>query len=234
MQRTNNVLITGANRGIGLEFTRQYIAAGWRVHATCRNPSRAHELNRMVIESGKLLSVHQLDVTAWNDITQINGILMGKPLDMLINNAGVLGPKLQNFGNTDIDSWIYSMKVNAIAPLKLTENLIANLVLSPSPVVVNLTSKMGSISENTTGKYYIYRSTKSALNAVIHNMALDLSPKGIIVIAIHPGWVRTDMGGENAELNVGQSVTKMRSVIERVTITDSGKFLDLNGTTISW
>ena len=234
MLKSNSVLITGASRGIGLEFARQYIQAGWRVYATCRYPERAYDLNQLAVSSSKNIIIHQLDVTNGNHITTLKKLLHQQPLDVLINNAGVLGPKQQNFGNTDVDAWAHTMRVNAIAPLKIMEAFIDNVAASERRLIVNLTSRMGSITANNSGDYYIYRSSKAALNAVIRNAALDLTNKGITVVALHPGWVRTDMGGAIAEIEVTQSVTCLLTVINQIEAKDNGKFFDLNGFIIPW
>lgn len=230
----NTVLITGANRGIGLEFTRQYLQASWRVYATCRNPERAVDLKKLASAASNSLTILPLEVTNAQHLAAIKTALLGQPLDILINNAGVLGPKQQGFGITDIDAWDYVLRVNAIAPLKILEALVDNLANSNRRLVVNLTSRMGSIADNRSGDYYLYRSSKAALNAVMRSAALDLAPQGITVVAIHPGWVRTDMGGNEAEIEVTQSVSKMLSVIGQIATNDSGKFFDFNGMTLPW
>jgi len=228
------VLITGASRGIGLEFVRQYAQAGWRVYATCRNPERAQELTRLAAASHDSVSVHSLDVTDSRHIDAVREMLQGLPLDVLINNAGVLGPKLQGFGHIDVDAWMYTMRVNAIAPLKLIDALVESLASGERRLVANLSSRMGSITDNGSGGYYIYRSSKAALNAVVRNAALDLAPRGIMVVALHPGWVRTDMGGLAGELDPVHSVERMRTLLDRVRSADSGGFFDLDGTSIPW
>jgi NAD(P)-dependent dehydrogenase (short-subunit alcohol dehydrogenase family) len=234
MQRASKVLVTGASRGLGLEFVRQYAQAGWRVHATCRSPERAQDLNRLAEASHGSVTVHVLDVTEAKHIKAIREMLQGQPLDMLINNAGVLGPKLQEFGHTDVDAWVYTLRVNAIAPLKLIEALVDNLVIGERRLVVNLTSRMGSIADNSSGGYYIYRASKAALNAVVRNAALDLAPRKVTVVALHPGWVRTDMGGPDAKLDPVRSVEYMRTALDRMKLADSGGFFDLDGTPIPW
>lgn len=234
MHRVNSVLITGANRGIGLEFARQYTQAGWRVYATCLNPRRAHDLNQLAAQGSELVSVHQLDVTNKVHREAIKDMLTGVALDILINNAGVLGAKFQEFGHSEESAWLHAMHVNAIAPIKMIEVLVDNIAMSERRLVVNITSRMGSMAENQTGGYYLYRSSKAALNALVHNVAIDLMPKGIKVIALHPGWVRTDMGGIGAEIEVTHSVASMMTVLDNLGIDDSGGFFDLNGATIPW
>jgi NAD(P)-dependent dehydrogenase (short-subunit alcohol dehydrogenase family) len=234
MQTTRRVLITGTSRGIGLEMARQFAEAGWRVHATCRQPERARELARFAAGSQDSVSIHPLDVTEPRQIEAMAAALAAAPLDLLINNAGVLGPAHQGFGHTDVDVWLYTLYVNAVAPLKLMEALAENLAAAERGLVANVSSKMGSMSANDSGGFYIYRSAKAALNAVVRSTALDLAERGILVVALHPGWVRTDMGGPGAELAPAESVARMREVLQRIGPADSGRFFDTDGTTIPW
>lgn len=233
MENRRSIIVTGANRGIGFEFVRQYAQAGWRVYAGCRNPERAHDLNRLAA-SNPDLSVHPLDVTDPRHIHAMSMVLGESPLDLLINNAGVLGPTEQGFGHTDTDAWSYTFKVNAIAPLKLTEALVENLALAERPLVAVLSSRMGSVTDNDSGGYYIYRSSKAALNAVVKSAALDLTRRGITIVALHPGWVRTGMGGADAEIEAEESVNHLKALLERMQPTDTGRFFDLSGEELPW
>jgi len=234
MKTCSSVMITGASRGIGLEFARQYVQDGWRVYATCRNPERALDLNRLAADHRDRLSVHPLDVTESRHIDAMSLVLGKTSLDLLINNAGMLGPAEQGFGHTDTDAWTYTLKVNAIAPLKLTEALADNLAKSQRPLAVVLSSRMGSIADNDSGGYYIYRSSKAAVNAVVKSAALDLAERGILVLAVHPGWVRTDMGGPQAEIDAVDSVSRLRTLFERVNARDTGRFFDISGEELPW
>ena len=234
METKGSVLITGTSRGLGLEFVRQYVQEGWRVYATCRSPERALELARLAGEHRDTLSLHPLDVSEPRHIRALQQVLAGEPLDLLINNAGVLGPKDQGFGHTDADAWLYTLRVNTIAPLKMIEAFADNLEAGGHKLAATVTSRMGSIGDNDSGGYYIYRSSKAAANAVVKSAALDLQERGITVVALHPGWVRTDMGGSEAELEAEQSVRLMRGVLERMEPGDSGGFFDLDGGAIPW
>ena len=227
------VLITGASRGIGIELVRQYAQAGWRVYATCRSPERAMDLSRLAAANQGSVTVQPLDVTEPRHLQALRATLSDIPLDLLINNAGVLGPPVQGFGDTDIDAWVYALRVNAIAPIKLMECLADNLAAC-NGVAANLSSKMGSISENSSGGYYIYRSSKAALNAVVKSAALDLARRGIVVVALHPGWVRTTMGGPEAPLDAMESVMRLRRILDRLGPADSGRFFDIDGTPVPW
>lgn len=234
MATSGRVLITGASRGIGLEFVRQYVQAGWRVYATCRSPERALDLNRLAASNHEMVSVHPLDVTDPAQIESISDVLGDQALDLLINNAGVLGPKNQGFGHTDPDAWVYTFRVNAIAPLKLLEALVDNLAADGGGLVATVSSKMASVEDNDSGGYYIYRSSKTAVNAVLKSAALDLAERDITVVALHPGWVRTAMGGPDAEIDAVESVAQMRKILDDAGPADRGRFIDLDGSTIPW
>lgn len=230
----DTVLITGANRGIGLEMARQYAAAGWRVHACCRQPERALDLNRLAAGSSGRLTVHPLDVTNAGQIAALPSILGDEPLDLLINNAGIYGQDDARFGNTDVRAWLQTFQVNAIAPLKVMEALVEPVARSRRRVMACMSSKMGSMADNRSGGSYVYRSSKAALNAVVMSAAVDLRHRGITVVALNPGWVKTDMGGPNAEIGVTESVGALRAILDGVGPSDSGRFIDVDGATIPW
>lgn len=230
----DNVLVTGANRGIGLEMARQYASAGWRVHACCRQPERAPELSRLAAASAGQVSIHPLDVTNPAQIAALPAVLGREPLDLLINNAGVYGPDDAGFGNTDVRAWLEIFHVNAIAPLKIMEALVEPVARSRRRVMACVSSKMGSMADNRSGGSYLYRSSKAALNAVVMSAAVDLRPRGITVVALNPGWVKTDMGGPNAEITVAESVGALRAILDHVGPADGGRFIDVDGTTIPW
>jgi NAD(P)-dependent dehydrogenase (short-subunit alcohol dehydrogenase family) len=229
------LLITGANRGIGLEFAKQYAEAGWRIFACCRNPDKADALKQLALQHTSSLSMHTLDVAKFDQIEKLAIELANQKIDLLLNNAGIY-PDTGNigFGTTDYEVWINAFRVNSMAPLKITETFVSQVASSQQKKVVSITSKMGSISDNTSGGSYLYRSSKTALNMVVKNLSIDLTPRGIITAVLHPGWVQTDMGGPNALITVQQSVTGMRRVIEQLTLTNSGKFYDYEGKEIPW
>lgn len=234
IQTVHTTLITGCNRGIGLELVRQYAQAGWRVFATCRNPKGAYSLTAIAAGSQGRVTVHRLDVTRAEDLDGVVAALGPTPLDLLINNAGTAGQPNSPFGCTDVGAWGEAFRVNAIAPLKLMEAFVTAVGKSRGRLIVCLGSKMGSIAGNNSGGSYVYRSSKAALNAVVRTAALDLKPKGITVVAIHPGWVKTDMGGANAQIGVADSVRRLRELLERVSLADSGSFLNFDGSLIPW
>lgn len=231
----NTVLITGANRGIGLEFARQYAADGWQVVACCRQPQQAEALNRLADQYKDRFSIHRLDVRELTEIDQLSHKLQDLPIDILINNAGVY-PHAQNgeFGRISYDDWMEAFRVNTFAPLKMVEALVEQIACSQLKIVATITSKMGSIADNQRGGSYIYRSSKAAVNMVVKSLAVDLQPRGIIAVLLHPGWVQTDMGGRDALISTKQSVTGMKSILDRVTHSDTGKFIAYDGQHIPW
>ncbi len=230
-----NLLITGANRGIGLEFARQYTAAGWRVFACCRTPDKAAALKQLTSDHPGLLSVHALDVADFEQIDRLATELASQEIDLLLNNAGVcLDAHNNGFGVTDYAAWMHTLRVNSMAPLKMAEIFIKQVSHSQQKKIINITSKMGSIADNASGDYYLYRSSKTALNMVTKNLSIDLAPRGIITAMLHPGWVQTDMGGPNALITVQQSVAGMRRVIAQLAPTDNGKFYAYDGKEIPW
>lgn len=231
----NTVLITGANRGIGLEFARQYAVDGWQVVACCRQPQQAEALNRLADQYKDQFSIHRLDVRELAEIDQLSHKLQDLPIDILINNAGVY-PHAQNgeFGRISYDDWMEAFRVNTFAPLKMVEALIEQIACSQLKIVATITSKMGSIADNQRGGSYIYRSSKAAVNMVVKSLAIDLQPRGIIAVLLHPGWVQTDMGGRGALISTKQSVTGMKSILGRVTHSDTGKFIAYDGQHIPW
>jgi NAD(P)-dependent dehydrogenase (short-subunit alcohol dehydrogenase family) len=230
---TRTVVITGTSRGIGLEFARQYVEDGWRVYATCRQPERAMELSRLAAANPGL-TVHPLDVTNAAQIRAIAAVLGNEPVDLLINNAGTYGPDGVRFGNTDETGWIENFRTNVIGPMKMMEALVDNLAASELRLIASLSSKMGSMADNGSGGAYIYRSGKAALNAVMKSAAIDLAPRGITAVALHPGWVRTAMGGPNGEIDADTSARRMRELLARVTPDDAGSFFDIDGSIIPW
>lgn len=229
------ILITGTNRGIGLELTRQYAAEGWRVYACCRSPENAHELNQLVAKSGGKVSTHVLDVT--NDLQResLAAQLKGVPLDILFNNAGIYGDwDYQGFGRTDTAEWQRVFAANVIAPMKMMEAFATNVAASEQRVIANMASKMGSMADNGSGGSYLYRSGKAALNAISVSAARDLAAKGITVVALHPGWVRTDMGGAHGEISTQECAMALRANLAGLTEADTGRFMDIDGSTIPW
>jgi len=228
------ILVTGANRGIGLEMVKIAVSKQWQVKACCRNPHVADKLTEVARMSGGLVSVHTLDVTDKAQIQALAYELRGEVIDILINNAGVYGSMNHQFGNIDEIDWLETFKINTIAPINMAEAFVENIALSKKKLIATLSSKMGSMSDNSSGGSYIYRSSKAALNAAVKSMSIDLAPKGICCVLLHPGWVRTDMGGPNGEITTRESVTQIFNTLEKVSMDDTGKFYDIDGSIIGW
>lgn len=228
-----SVLITGANRGIGLEYLRQYCQQGWTVHACARDLSTAHDL-LAIAEQAPSMSLHQLDVRNAGQVQALAASLEGQPIDVLINNAGVYGPKGLGLEQLNTAEWLRVVEVNSLAPILLAKALLANVQRSKQKKMVFMSSKMGSITDNGSGGSYLYRSSKAALNAATKSLAIDLASQGVCVLTLHPGWVKTDMGGPNALISPQESVAGLRAVIADATPAASGGFYNYDGTRIPW
>ena len=226
------VLITGANRGIGFELTRQYLTRGAQVIATCRDPDTAHDLQDMGVHNDRLL-IAPLDVRDQTSVDALAQTIDRKPLDIVINNAGVMGGDHQRLDDMDYDAWTETLETNTIAPFRVAAALVPNLKQTPRPRLITVSSQMGSLNRQSTGAY-IYRSSKAAVNKVMQVMSLELRSDGIIVCPVHPGCVRTDMGGPSADISVEESVRGLTCLISRLTIEDSGKFFQWNGEEHAW
>ena len=228
------LLITGANRGIGLELCEQYLDADWQVHAACRDPNNATRLSVLADKYPESLTVHTLDVSNAEQILSLKTELGDKPIDILFNNAGIYGSDSAEFGNTNTEDWLKTFNVNVISPMKMVEAFAENVALSDKKIIANMSSKMGSIADNGSGGSYSYRSSKAALNMTMTSAAHDLKESGIAVVLLHPGWVRTTMGGPNGELSSEESAISLRLTLSNVTLQDSGNFFDIDGSYIPW
>lgn len=227
------VLITGATRGLGLGFATQYAETGWTVIGTARDPQAAHDLDALAARTGRV-SVLRYDATEFADAAALATALGGKPIDLLINNAAVFGGFSQTLGELGGDGFTATFAVNTISPVLLTQALRPNLEAGDGKTVVMITSQMGSIDDNRSGGWYYYRASKAALNMAVKSLSIDLKPARVTVITMHPGWVKTSMGGENAPLEIHESVEGMRNVIDGLRIEDSGKFFGYHGQEIPW
>lgn len=227
----STVLITGTNRGIGLAFTKQYAEAGWNVLACCRAPESASALNALAAQHTNI-EVFTLDVAKFTQIDALAQELNNVAIDVLINNAGVYPSG--DLSDKDVDAWLDGFKVNTIAPLKMAKAFTPHIAKSQLKKVATLSSKMGSIDDNTSGGSYMYRSTKTAINMVMKSLSVDLAPAGIAVVTLHPGWVETDMGGPNALINTETSVAGLRKIIDNLSLSNTGKFIAYDGKQIAW
>jgi NAD(P)-dependent dehydrogenase (short-subunit alcohol dehydrogenase family) len=226
-QEAPTVLITGANRGLGLEMARQYSAAGWRVIGTARKPDSAQELTATGAQ------VVQLDVTDQASVDRLARELAGRPIDMLINNAGIQ-PLMWKLDEIDIGTYEKALDVNTVGPVRTTLAFLPNLRSGTGRRIINITTDVSSIAGNTKGGFYGYRESKAALNMFNRSLASELGPEGFVCIVLHPGWVRTDLGGPNAPLGVEESVSGMRKVIESLEPSDNGEFLTWAGERLPW
>lgn len=227
-------MVTGANRGIGLEIARQYALEGWKVLACCRDPENANELAGIAAQSKGAAGIHRVDVTDAKRIKELARELSRETIDILFNNAGTRGPEEQGFGHVDEDGWLETIKVNTMAPLKMAEAFVNHVSRSRRGVIASMSSIMGSIALNSTGGYYAYRTSKAALNIIVKGLAADLRGKNIISVCFHPGWVKTRMGGAFAMISAEESVAGIRRVLSGLTGEDSGKFFSYEGEEIPW
>ena len=227
----STVLVTGANRGIGYEFVKQYSKNNFNVLACCRSAENASELQELAKEV-KNIKIYELDVGNIKVIKNLSQHLKNEKIDVLINNAGIY--RSSTIGNINYDEWIESFKVNTIAPYQIVEAFLDQILNSDLKKVVSITSKMGSIDDNTSGGSYIYRSSKTALNSMMRSLTHDLADRGIATLTLHPGWVRTDMGGPGGWIDTLESVQGMIKQIDNLTIDDSGMYLDFAGKSINW
>jgi NAD(P)-dependent dehydrogenase (short-subunit alcohol dehydrogenase family) len=220
-----SILIIGANRGLGLEFVRQYAADGWQVVATVRDPLKG----RAVSEAGA--EVHLCDAGDLASITRLARSLAGRRFDIVLHNAGIYGER-GGFGNIDPTAFMETLRINVLGPLKVAEAFAESL--EGRKIFAALSSMMGSVAENTGGGSYGYRASKAALNMVIKNLSIDLAPGGVTAIALSPGWVRTDMGGSEAPLDPPTAIAGMRKVLADVTPADSGSLIHYDGRRLEW
>ncbi len=225
-------LITGANRGLGLEFVRQLLARGDSVVACCREPESAKALQELAGEAGDRLLVRELDVT---DPAAIDALPEGLPaVDVLINNAGVAAPE-ERFGQFDAGTMARVLFINAIAPMLATQAMTYVLEKANNPKVACITSVLGSITRADGLSFGLsYGMSKAALNMGVKKLAAELKKRGVALISLHPGWVQTDMGGKNATLTPEESIRGMLEVIDKMTVADNGRYLTYAGEELPW
>jgi len=232
-----HVVVTGANRGIGLELVRQLLARGDQVEAGARHPDKAAELQKLGSTS-KDLRIHRLDVTDQRSVAELAASVRDVPIDLVINNAGVYGGSTQSIGQMAFDlacaDVLDTYNVNAAGALRVSIALVPSLRQGKGKRLVHVTSGMGSIADNTSGGYYAYRMAKAALNMMSKSLAVDLRNDGIVSFVINPGWVQTDMGGNQAPTPVADSVRGILTRIDESTPDDSGQFLNWKGGRYPW
>ncbi len=228
-----NVLITGANRGIGLELAKQYAANGDRVFACTRAPAKATALAELASKSGGKVSVHPLDVGDASSVAAAARDIGDVAIDIVINNAGVSGGSHQSLDDMDFANWADTMNVMVMGPFRVAQAFLPNLAKASQPRIMTVTSQLGA-STWPYGGYYAYASAKAGVNRVMQVLAIDLKAKNVIVALVHPGWVKTDMGGPNADITPEESASGIRKVIAGLSLADSGKFYKWNGDIHPW
>ena len=239
----SSVLITGANRGLGLEFTRQYLKDGWEVHAFCRQPDKAAELGAMVADSRGNIHLRQMDIGNKEQIETAAKELKNLPIDLLINNAGIADgygrgvyemkedPDIQNY---DFAFWEEMMRINTLAPAKIIGAFLENIRAGGQKKIASLSSGLGSITNLAWAGKYGYCASKAGLNMVSKGLAEWLKSENIIVISLSPGWTRTAMGGPHATNSAEESVSGMRHVISGLTLAETGRFWYFDGEVLPW
>ena len=223
-----NILITGANRGIGLKFA-EILSANNNIYATARDITNADDLKKF--DNTELL---ELDLLNKDSIKSFCSELKDIPLDMIINNAGIFQDEQMEETILDPELWLDEIMINAIGPVVLSQKLKENIMSGNDKKIIFISSQMGSIDDNYSGGYYFYRTSKSALNSAAKSLSIDWKADGISVLMLHPGWVRTDMGGSNAKLDIDTSVSKMLDVINSLDISKTGAFLNYEGKKLEW
>lgn len=223
----STILITGAGRGLGHELARQYSSDGWRVIGTVRKAEAAKSLGALGAQA------HTVDVTDVKQIAAMAKELKGAPIDVLFCNAGIIGKQGMSIGHFDFSSWQEVMRVNVLGPAAVAEALVDNVAASERKVIAMMSSRLGSISESS-GATLPYATSKAALNMLVKGLAATLSSRGVIVVALSPGWVRTDMGGQGAPLGAEASVAGLRKVMAGLSPRDSGRFFAYDGAAIPW
>lgn len=224
------IMITGANRGIGLELVKQYDKSNDCVLACCRRPQSAEKLQKIAGKSAGRIELYPLDVTRSGDIDRLKKKIGARPIDILINNAGISEGRN---GKVDYKLWETIFRVNSIAPYRICSTFCDNVRAGSEKKIVVISSIMGSIAGNDGGRP-AYRSSKAAVNQVMMGLARDYHHYGIAVFILHPGWVRTDMGGPSAPVLPEESARGLKQVIGQLTLQDSGRFVDYRGQEIPW
>ncbi|HET9238103.1 MAG TPA: SDR family oxidoreductase [Oligoflexus sp.] len=229
---SQTVCITGAARGLGLGYTEHYLEAGWQVLAVARKAKEKDSLKKLAQKYGSRLELFDADLTNHETLLPLKKCWESQPLDLLINNAGILLDGHAEFEKLRLDTLRESFEVNVIAPVALTQMALPALQKSKKPVVAMMSTLMASIADNASGGYYAYRSSKTALNMVTRSLANDCP--WLIAIALHPGWVQTDMGGAQAPTSVTESIQGLTRVIAGLKADDSGQFRNFKGQTLPW
>jgi short-subunit dehydrogenase len=227
------VLITGAGRGIGYKLAEEFVSNGYKVIGTVRSEESRSGVLALADKLNSHINVHLLELSDFNAIDDFSKKLNGIAIDILVNCAGVLGGNHQTYDDLDFCEWERTLKVNTLSPMKLTTSMLPNLFLSEGAKVINISSIMGSLARERSDSI-AYRSSKSALNKAMQCLAIELKPKNIGVYLMHPGWVRTDMGGPNADISVEESSAGLFKMISEFGLRESGRFWQYDGQELDW
>ncbi|MDJ0654236.1 MAG: SDR family oxidoreductase [Xanthomonadales bacterium] len=227
------VLLTGANRGLGLEMTRQYLARGWEVIVLTRSVTPELE----ILDSEGSLEIHQITLTDDEALARVAAMLTGRTIDVLINNAGTMGYssfaeegfEIQQFGSFNRQEWHDVFDINVFTPMRISELFLDNVAAADNGRIVTISSMLGSMGLNTMGGLYLYRASKAAVNSIMTSMGVDLGKGGVIAAALHPGWVQTDMGGSEADIDAQTSVSGLLQVIDNLSPAQAGKLIAYDG-----
>jgi NAD(P)-dependent dehydrogenase (short-subunit alcohol dehydrogenase family) len=225
-----SVLITGANRGIGYEFARQYSADDWRVIACCREPARALDLQAIK----GAVSLIRLDVTDAASVSAAKGEIGSDPIDLLINNAGSIGQRTGKLGHVDYDDWSTTLNINLLGPARVASAFVDNVLASTQKKLVTISTRMSSLTECQAIDFLAYRTSKAAVNMMTKLAANELGPQGATVVVFHPGWVQTEIGGPRAPTPAAESVKALRAAFAKLTPADNGRFINFDGSPIPW
>lgn len=233
-------LITGTNRGLGLEFVKQYADAGWAVIACCRNPDSADDLNALAEKHAPNITVEQLEMTDLGQIEALAAKYEGRPIDVLVNNAGYMGDRDVNqkvlgqmFGDIDYEMWDRVMRTNVFGPMRVAECFVDNVARSDAKKLINIGSTVGSIHGRKVPAF-VYSSSKTALHKVTNLLSVVLKERGVVVAGLCPGRAKTQLGGPGAHIEVDDSVRGMREVIDGLTMEQTGWLLRYTGDVVPW
>jgi NAD(P)-dependent dehydrogenase (short-subunit alcohol dehydrogenase family) len=225
-----SVLITGANRGIGYEFARQYSADDWRVIACCREPARALDLQAIK----GAVSLIRLDVTDAASVSAAKGEIGSDPIDLLINNEGSIGQRTGKLGHVDYDDWSTTLNINLLGPARVASAFVDNVLASTQKKLVTISTRMSSLTECQAIDFLAYRTSKAAVNMMTKLAANELGPQGATVVVFHPGWVQTEIGGPRAPTPAAESVKALRAAFAKLTPADNGRFINFDGSPLPW
>jgi len=232
-QTMNTILITGVGRGIGFQLVKEFLDRDYRVIGTVRDEAAQTRVTQLAAELGKTIETHIVELSEQASVDRLKDALDDCTVDILINNAGVRGGSEDTYSELDLDDWLTVLQINTLSPMRVTQALMANLSKSNQPKIVTISSAMGSLARERSDSI-AYRSSKAALNKAMQCLAVELKPQKIGVYLMHPGWVRTDMGGPNGDISVEQSASGLAATLINFDMADSGQFWNYDGERLAW